>query len=94
MPAIVRLNDLGKGHSCWPPVDNNQASLNVFVNLKGVHRVGDTQLEHCCGDSCHIGVQTTGSPNVFVNSKAVARIGDLFSCTDHNAVGSPNTFAN
>jgi uncharacterized Zn-binding protein involved in type VI secretion len=94
MPPVVRLGDMSTGHSCWPAIANDEASTNVFANNLGVHRVGDTQLSHCCGPVCHVGTQITGSPNVFANNKAVARIGDNYSCGDHDAEGSPNVFAN
>jgi uncharacterized Zn-binding protein involved in type VI secretion len=47
MPAVVRLGDMSTGHSCFPPRPNTEASPNVFVNGKGVHRVGDAWAIHC-----------------------------------------------
>ena len=41
MPGIVRLGDYCSGHDGYPPRPNDEASINVFVNSKGVHRVGD-----------------------------------------------------
>ncbi len=41
MPGIVRLGDYCSGHGGYPPRPNDEASANVFVNSKGVHRVGD-----------------------------------------------------
>jgi len=46
MPAVVRLGDMSRGHSCFPPRPNIEASSNVFVNGKGVHRVGDAWAIH------------------------------------------------
>ena len=96
MPGIVRLADTSTGHGCFPARPNDTASTNVFINGRGVHRVGDHWIEHCCGVplACHEGVQATGSPNVFVNGRAVARIRDTISCGDFNATGSSNVFAN
>jgi len=94
MPRIVRLTDACSGHNCFPPRPNSTASTNVFANNLGIHRVGDTWLEHCCGPVCHGGAQTTGSPNVFVNNKAVARVGDQISCGSQNLMASPNVYAN
>ena len=94
MPAIVRLGDESTGHGCFPARPNDTASTDVFINGRGVHRVGDHWITHCCGPSCHDGNEATGSPNVFVNGKAVARIGDTISCGDFDATGSPNVFAN
>ena len=42
MPGIVRLGDICTGHGCWPPRANSSASTDVFVNSRGVHRLGDS----------------------------------------------------
>ena len=94
MPAIVRLGDVSTGHGCFPSVANDKASTNVFANSIPIHRITDTQLIHCCGPTCHVGTQSSGSPNVFVNNLPVARIGDAYSCGDADGQGSPNVFAN
>ena len=47
MPAVVRLGDICTGHGCWPPRQNIEASQNVFVNGRGVHRLGDAWAVHC-----------------------------------------------
>lgn len=93
MPAVVRLADYCAGH-CYSPRPNDEASPNVFVNGRGVHRVGDHWPTHCCPPPCHDSVQAQGSPNVFVNGRAAARIGDALSCGDVTAEGSPNVFIN
>ena len=94
MPAVVRFGDQSCGHGCWPARPNDEVSDNVFVNGKGVHRVGDHWETHCCGDECHDGVASSGSPNVFVNGKAVCRVGDSVSCGDTMCEGSHNVFVN
>ena len=95
MPAVVRLGDVSCGHSCYPPRPNDSASANVFVNGKGVHRVGDHWAVHCCpGGDCHDGVAVSGSPSVFVNGRAVCRVGDSISCGDRMCEGSSNVFVN
>lgn len=92
MKAVVRLGD-NESHSC----NTTSASENVFVNGKGVCRVGDTV---CCGLSFPPhpsgGTISEGSSSVFVNGKAIARVGDA---TSHTAcgggsleAGSPNVF--
>lgn len=93
MPGVVRLGDSCTGHGCFPPRKNIQASDNVFVNGKGVHRVGDAWDLHCCGIPCHSGTAATGSSSVFVNSKPVCRIGDSVDCGSTMAQGSENVFA-
>ncbi len=93
MPAVVRFGDMGSGHGCYPPRNNDQGSPNVFVNSLGAHRVGDHWVTHCCGIPCHDSVQASGSSTVFVNSKALARIGDSIACGSTNATGSPDVFA-
>jgi uncharacterized Zn-binding protein involved in type VI secretion len=93
MPAIVRLGDKSCGHGCFPARPNTEASPNVFVNGKRVHRVGDAWDTHCCGPVCHDGVASSGSNTVFINSKPVCRVGDSISCGDTMCEGSPNVFA-
>lgn len=87
--GVTRLGDLSTGHYPFGPRPNDEASSNVFVNGKGVVRVGDHWAVH----GTHDGVQATGSSSVFVNGKAVARIGDAISCGDFVAEGSSNVFA-
>ena len=91
MPAVTRLGDFCTGHKCYPPRPNDQASDNVIVNNKGVHRETDHWVEHCCG-SCHDSTTAKGSSTVFVNNKPVARIGDPIKCGSVIAQGSPDTF--
>lgn len=47
MPGVVRLGDKSCGHGCFRPRLNVEASGNVFVNGRGVHRVGDRWAVHC-----------------------------------------------
>ena len=94
MPAVVRLSDSCTGHACFPTRPNTQASSNVFVNGRGVHRVGDSHAIHSCGKSFHASTQASGSSTVYVNGKAMARVGDSISCGSSNASGSYNVFAN
>ena len=94
MPAVVRLNDRSCGHGCFPKRENDEASGDVFVNGRGVHRYGDHWKTHCCGPICHDGVASSGSENVFVNSKQVCRVGDEISCGGSMCEGSPNVFIN
>lgn len=93
MPAVVRLGDLCSGHSGYPPRASIEASTNVYVNNKGVVRVGDKFAIHCSGD-CHDGTQQTGSAFVFVNGKAMARVNDTIDCGSTDAQGSDNVFCN
>lgn len=93
MTAVVRLNDLSAGH-CFIARPNDEASSDVIVNNKGVHRLGDHWVIHCCGDPCHDGNLSEGSPNVFINGKKCGRVGDSISCGDMCAQGSPNVICN
>jgi uncharacterized Zn-binding protein involved in type VI secretion len=93
MPAVVRLGDNCSGHGCYPARQNVQASNNVFVNGRGVHRLGDAWATHCCGVSCHDGTASSGSSTVFVNGKPICRVGDSVSCGSTMAEGSNNVFA-
>lgn len=90
MPGAARLNDSCTGHSCWPSRTNNQASDNVIINGRGVHRVGDSWNAHTCPSipETHASTQVSGSPTVFVNGKPLARIGDSVACGSSVATGS------
>jgi len=92
MAGVVRLGDVCSGHGCYPSRANTSASNDVFVNNKGVHRVGDSWATHCCGIPCHSGVASSGSKTVFVNGKSACRIGDKVSCGSTMATGSNNVF--
>lgn len=89
---ICRLNDMDTGHDCYSPRNNLQASVNVFVNKRGVHRVGDIWAPHCC-EGCHPGNTAAGSSSVFVNGQAVGRIGDQINCGSVIMTGSANVNA-
>lgn len=73
---------------CFPPRRNIQASPNVMVNGRPVHRQGDEWLTHCCGISCHNSVTAKGSTTVFANGQAVARVGDPVACGSVIMTGS------
>lgn len=88
--GIVRLGDTCSGHGCYPSRANISASENVFVNGRGVHRVGDSWDTHCCGPVCHGGIAATGSSTVFVNGKPACKVGDKVDCGSTMATGSEN----
>jgi uncharacterized Zn-binding protein involved in type VI secretion len=91
--GVVRLGDMCTGHQCWPPRPNCGASMDVFTNKRGTHRVGDAWLVHCCFNICHPGVTTSGSNTVFVNNIPIARINDPVSCGSFCLGGSTDVFA-
>jgi len=93
MPGAAQHTNICTGHGCFPPRPNNQASTNVFVNLLGWHRVGDTYEDHHCGKHWHGGFLADGSSTVFVNSKEAGRILDPVSCGSAVGRGSKNVFA-
>lgn len=95
MGGIVRDGDLCSGHGSHPPRTAETFSSNVFVNGKGVVRLGDTWTLHTDGISPHVGVQTSASTTVRANGQGVARIGDSIGggCASTNAQGSPNVIA-
>ncbi len=76
MPAITRFDDRCTGHDCWPPRVNDEASSNVFVNNKGVHRLTDHWVAHTCRRNTHDGYLSSSSENVFANNLGIGRIGD------------------
>jgi uncharacterized Zn-binding protein involved in type VI secretion len=79
------------GHANAPPRANTSASTDVFVDGKGVHRVGDSWGPH--GIPPHTSTQSSGSSTVIVNGKGVARVGDSIACGSTNAQGSSTVFA-
>lgn len=91
MRGIVRLGDICTGHGCWPPRPSVTASQDVFVNGRGVVRVGDGWAVHCCV-TCHASNQANGAPSYFANGRNVARIGDAIACGSSNATGSQDCF--
>ena len=94
MPAVCRLNDISTGHADWPPRRNDSAATDVYVNNKGVHRVGDHWPTHCNSiPECHDGTLAQGSFSVYANGNQIGRIGDPISCGDHVAEGSDNVFS-
>lgn len=81
------------GHQCWHPRPCIMASTDVFVNGRGVNRVGDMWMVHCCHSKCHPGKTARGSSSVFANGKPVGRIKDAISCGSKIMTGSSNVFA-
>jgi uncharacterized Zn-binding protein involved in type VI secretion len=88
MPGVTRYGDMSCGIDC-PPTPAIGCSSDVFVNGKGVVRVGDAFQPHCK----HSRVVAKGSSSVYVNGKQVCRIGDPLSCGDKVCEGSGNVFA-
>lgn len=84
MPGIVRLGDAHAGicdhgiPDCCPHGVVGTyvtASNNVFVNGRGVVRVGDAVIHSCI--HCGIGlIAVGGSGSVFVNGRGIHRVGD------------------
>lgn len=94
MPSVVRLGDSCSGHGSHPARTCIEASDDVFVNGKPVHRVGDAWETHTDGNDTHGATTIQGSPNVFVNGKPVAFVGGGLSCGSVAAEGSPDVFVN
>lgn len=94
MPGSVRFEDICTGHPCWSPRPNDQGSNNVLVNSRGMHRVGDHWIIHCCDDECHDGLAQNGSPNVICNGVPACRIGDPVDCGSDMKTGSSNVILN
>lgn len=96
MPGVVRLGDVSAGHPhCYPSRPNTEASPDVYVDGRAVHRLGDAWAVHgaCPNHTPHDGVASSGSATVFVNGKAICRIGDSISCGDTMAEGSSDVIA-
>ena len=96
---VSTLGDKTTGHGPFPPRANIEASGDVIVNDKGVHRKGDEWAPHNSPSGLHASsgdykhVTEAGSASVFVNDKPAARIGDAVDRNgDAIAAGSPNVF--
>jgi uncharacterized Zn-binding protein involved in type VI secretion len=108
--AVTRVGDKTVGHGPYKPratldsigaPDSNVGGSNdVFVNNKGVNRVGDRWKPHTPSPNDLHANDNDGSPDltldipnaaVFANNKGVARVGDKVE-DDTIAGGSPNVF--
>lgn len=91
MPSVAVKGSVCSGHDCFPPRPNIEASSDVKVNGKGVHREGDKYEMHSCPDKgSHDAVLAKGSSTVNINGKPAGRIGDEVSCGSVVADGSAN----
>lgn len=83
-PALYTPFDMTTGHGPWAPVGYIGASLNVIINGRNVHKVGDTTLPHFAAlpipPDLHSDTISTGSPSVMVNGTPMAVIGSLLTC--------------
>jgi uncharacterized Zn-binding protein involved in type VI secretion len=94
MPAVTRVGDPDVPH-CSGMV-RAQGSGNVFINGRGVSRVGDLNTGHLRpGSPCpgHAASIASGSDSFFVNGRAVGRVGDPVAGCTSVAGGSPNVFS-
>ena len=85
IPALYTPEDMTSGHGPWPPTGYLPppvgASLNVFINQRNVHKVGDTTLPHFnMIQDIHSDTISTGSATVFVNGTPMAIIGSELTC--------------
>lgn len=91
MPGICVLGDVCTGCSTCPKSRQNiEASQTVYIQMRGVHRVGDGWMVHCN----HPGALAQGSPNVFVELRAVGRCHDPITCGSYVQTCISNVFAN
>lgn len=76
MPEVCRHRDICSGHGGYPPREVVTHSPNVFVNRRGVARVGDRMQFHTIStmENAHdAAIKSDGKQHtVFVNSKEVA----------------------
>tara|TARA_B100000902_G_scaffold387518_1_gene431782 strand:- start:326 stop:715 length:390 start_codon:yes stop_codon:yes gene_type:complete len=95
-PALSMVLDMTTGHGPWCPVGflpptptppgapspvPSGSSLNVIINGRNVHKVGDTTLPHFAllpvPPDLHSDTISTGSPTVMVNGTPMAVVGSL-----------------
>ena len=98
MPAAARkdgTDNVSTGHACDGSTVTNEGSSDVFVNGKGVVRLGDLQQVHAIlvGMSCvpHVLALSSSSSTVFVNGKGAGRKGDVYG-GEIITSGSDNVF--
>ena len=76
MPAVCRHRDICSGHGGYPPREVVTHSPNVFVNTRGVARVGDRMQFHTIStmeETHDAAIKSDGKKHtVFVNGKEVA----------------------
>jgi len=108
MPGVATLGDLvysphGIGDNCKDPAVYSaaEASLDVFVNTRGVVRAdgldrpGDAMEEHPFV-GCEVGTSTldVGSLNVFVNGLGMGGLGDAYGYVHFLTTASIDVFVN
>lgn len=87
MPGVARKNvDIAGGVAI-------EGSENVFVNGKGIVRIGDKVASHGLSPHSPTPPMIEGSTNVFVNGIGAVRAGDKASC-NHIITGSANVSIN
>jgi len=74
---------------------NISGAMNVFINNKMVHRVGDIGLCRCPHGGTYTSI--TGSKKLYINMRPVTRIGDTTICVNcgmegYHVTGSKNVF--
>ncbi len=92
----TQRDSVATGHECDTTTTTNICSSDVFVDGKGVCRVGDaiTIHKHKVGNSCvdHTVTISAGSSTVFVNGIAVARDTDAVDAGNISS-GSTTVFS-
>lgn len=95
MPGAARLNDIGKGHECFPDTPVIAGSPDVIINGLPAARVGDAVATHGCPcpnapHGMHPRAIAAGAATVIINGKQAARIGDAINCGGAISTGSGN----
>lgn len=95
MPGAARLNDIGKGHECFPDTPVIAGSPDVIINGQPAARVGDAVATHGCPcpnvpHGMHSRAISAGAATVIINGKQAARIGDAIDCGGAISTGSGN----
>lgn len=94
MNKVAFFGCLCTGHGCWPSRSNDQASSDVFVEGKGVHRQSDHWATHCCPNvGCHDSLLGKGSSTVYTNGRQTGRVNDPILCGSMIMTGASTVFA-
>ena len=99
MAKACRTTDLISIHECGVIPFATGASIDVFIEGLGAHRVDDNNSSHpsvpeSSGCTPHVTTLSSGSPDVFVNGKAMARVGDSYGCGIELTSGASTVSAN
>lgn len=96
MPGQARINDIGSGHSSWPPTPIQDGASSVFINKRKAAREADPVVSHGSPSPSPVHARAIQghSTNVTIEGKGSARMGDSINCGGMIITASDNVFVN